>query len=69
LSGVVGPRSNAASPVTKVDKKSSRNARLKLWFPTVEDLAEMHDEIIRRTGGDSGVLNRGTLEAAVERVR
>lgn len=40
-----------------------------MWFPTVEQIVQMHDEIIERTGGEPGILHRGSIEAAIERAR
>ncbi len=33
---------------------------------TVEEIIEIHERIIRRYGGESGILNRGILEFAVD---
>ncbi len=40
-----------------------------MWFPTVEEIVDMHDRIIDRTGGETGVLRRSSLEAAIARAR
>jgi len=33
---------------------------------TVEEIIEIHERIIRKYGGESGILNRGILEFAVD---
>jgi len=33
---------------------------------TVEEIIEIHENIIKKYGGESGVLNRGILEFAVD---
>ncbi|RLI78423.1 type II toxin-antitoxin system death-on-curing family toxin [Archaeoglobales archaeon] len=35
---------------------------------TVDEIMEMHEEIIERYGGESGILNRGELEFIVDQV-
>ena len=38
-------------------------------MPDAETLVALHDEILRRTGGERGVLHAGAVEAAVARAR
>lgn len=40
-----------------------------MWFPTADQVIQMHDEILERSGGEPGVLHRGPIEAALERAR
>lgn len=40
-----------------------------LWFPTVERVVRIHERILEESGGESGLLNRGPIEAAVARAR
>ena len=35
--------------------------------PSVDDVLALHDEEVNRSGDPTGVLNRGSLEAAIER--
>lgn len=37
--------------------------------PTLEDVIALHDEEIARSGDAGGILNRGSLEAALDRAR
>ena len=39
-----------------------------VWIP-IEVVLRIHDEQLRRHGGDDGVLDRGRLEAALDRPR
>lgn len=36
-------------------------------YPTAEAIVELHHEILALTGGHAGILNRGSVESAVER--
>ena len=38
-------------------------------FLSVDDIIELHGDIIAQTGGEAGILNRGNLEFVVEFVR
>jgi death-on-curing protein len=38
-------------------------------FPTVEEVLELHEQILDRTGGERGVLNRGAVESALHRAQ
>lgn len=38
-----------------------------LRFPTVDEILRTHEEILARSGGSRGVLQRGSLEAALDR--
>lgn len=38
-----------------------------MWFPTTEDILELHDAIIAQSGGEPGVLVEGAVTSAVER--
>lgn len=40
-----------------------------IWYPDTPGLLDAHRDIIDRTGGAHGVLQRGVVEAAVERAR
>lgn len=40
-----------------------------MWFPTVEQVIQIHDEILERTGGETGRLHRGLIEAALSRAQ
>lgn len=40
-----------------------------MWFPTVEQVIRMHDDILAATGGEPGILDRGPIEAAIARAR
>lgn len=42
------------------------NSRRKLI--TVEEIIEIHEEIVRRYGGESGILNKGELEFIVDQI-
>ena len=36
-------------------------------FPTVQDAVDMHDDLIRQFGGESGLRDAGSLESAIMR--
>jgi death-on-curing protein len=36
-------------------------------FPTVQDAADIHDDLIRQFGGESGLRDAGGLESAIMR--
>ena len=36
-------------------------------FPTVQDAVDMHDDLIRQFGGESGLRDPGALESAIMR--
>lgn len=38
-------------------------------FPTVEEVLELHEQILDLTGGDRGVLSRGAVESALHRTQ
>ncbi len=40
---------------------------MNLRFPTIEEILRTHDEILARSGGAPGLLQRGSLEAALNR--
>lgn len=40
-----------------------------MWLPSAGFVEEVHDAILDRGGGETGMLNRGYLEAAVDRAR
>lgn len=37
----------------------------RLWFPSLEVVLALHDEILARTGGEAGVLSRSPIESAL----
>lgn len=40
-----------------------------LWYPTYENVVEIHAIILEESGGEPGVLSAGTIQAATERAR
>jgi len=40
-----------------------------LWFPTVERILRIHERVLEESGGESGLMRRGSIEAAVVRAR
>jgi death-on-curing protein len=48
---------------------ASADSKPRVIFLTVDDIVELHRDIIEQTGGESGILNRGNLEFSVDFVR
>lgn len=40
-----------------------------IWYPTLEDITNIHDAVIKWLGGDNGVVNLGSAAAAIDFAR
>ncbi len=40
-----------------------------IWYPTVDQVVRIHDEMISAFGGEPGVLNLGFVDSAIQRIR
>jgi death-on-curing protein len=40
-----------------------------MWFPSNEEVIELHELILARTGGEPGILMRGSIDSAIERAK